>query len=106
MDVLKANTPWTREDCSRRAPGIEWASALPRCASGWGATIIVWHPAAITGIAKYREEPARQIVLTDDHALDEYRADTVRNLDPWYSAFGVKPAQRLYLAPGDRVRMW
>jgi putative endopeptidase len=54
----------------------------------------------------YREEYARQIVLTDGHALDEYRADTVRNLDLWYDAFAVKPGQRLYLGPPDRVRVW
>jgi putative endopeptidase len=35
-----------------------------------------------------------------------YRADTVRNLDAWYSPFAVKPGQRLYLAPSDRVRVW
>ena len=56
--------------------------------------------------SKYREALARQIVLTDGHALDEYRADTVRNLDAWYGAFDVKPGQRLYLAPaGPRTRV-
>jgi predicted metalloendopeptidase len=30
----------------------------------------------------------------------------VRNLDAWYAAFGVKPGQKLYLAPSERVRMW
>ena len=55
---------------------------------------------------KTREEAARQQVLTDGHALDEYRADTVRNLDAWYGPFDVKPGQRLYLAPGERVRVW
>ncbi len=55
---------------------------------------------------KEREEVARQQVLTDGHALDEYRADTVRNLDAWYAPFEVKPGQRLYLSPGDRVRVW
>jgi putative endopeptidase len=45
-------------------------------------------------------------VLTDGHAPGEYRALTVRNMDAWYSAFGVKPGQALYLAPGDRVRIW
>jgi putative endopeptidase len=30
----------------------------------------------------------------------------VRNLDAWYPAFDVKPGQRLYLAPDDRVRVW
>jgi putative endopeptidase len=31
---------------------------------------------------------------------------TVRNLDPWYSAFGVKEGQKLYLAPDKRVKVW
>jgi predicted metalloendopeptidase len=56
--------------------------------------------------SKDREELARQLVLTDGHAPDEYRADTVRNLDAWYSAFNVQQGQRLYLAPGNRVRVW
>jgi len=34
-------------------------------------------------------------VLTDGHALAEYRADTVRNLDTWYPAFDVKSGHRL-----------
>ena len=45
-------------------------------------------------------------VLGDGHALDEYRADTVRNLDPWYNAFNVQPGRKLYLAPDARVRVW
>jgi predicted metalloendopeptidase len=56
--------------------------------------------------SKYREAQARLIVTSDGHALDRYRADTVRNLDAWYAAFDVKAGQRLYLAPMDRVRVW
>ena len=55
---------------------------------------------------KMREPALRQRIVTDGHAPAEYRADTVRNIDPWYAAFGVKPGQALYLAPQDRVRMW
>ena len=55
---------------------------------------------------KLREPAMRQRVVVDGHAPDEYRADTVRNLDPWYDAFSVKPGERLYLAPRDRVRIW
>ena len=55
---------------------------------------------------KIREPALRQRIVTDGHAPDEYRADTVRNEDPWYEAFGVKPGQKLYLAPADRVRIW
>ena len=56
--------------------------------------------------SKDREEVDRERVLTDGHALDEYRADTVRNLDAWYPTFNVQAGQRLYLAPADRVRVW
>jgi predicted metalloendopeptidase len=55
---------------------------------------------------KMREPRLRQIILTDGHAPDEYRAATVRNIDAWYEAFQVMPGQRLFLAPGDRVRVW
>jgi predicted metalloendopeptidase len=55
---------------------------------------------------KLREPAMRQRVVVDSHAPDEYRADTVRNLDPWYAAFSVKPGQALYLPPDARVRVW
>jgi predicted metalloendopeptidase len=55
---------------------------------------------------KTREAARRQRILTDSHAPDDYRADTVRNLDAWYAAFAVKPGQALFLAPKDRVRVW
>ena len=55
-----------------------------------------------------KERPAalRQQVLTDPHAPAQYRADTVRNIDAWYTAFDVKPGQILYLTPENRVRIW
>ena len=56
--------------------------------------------------SKRREALARQLVVIDGHAPDEYRADTVRNLDAWYDAFDVKPGQKLFLAAPDRVRVW
>jgi putative endopeptidase len=56
--------------------------------------------------SKTREAALRQQVLTNEHAPGEYRADTVRNIDAWYAAFNVKPGEKLYLAPPDRVRIW
>ncbi len=56
--------------------------------------------------AKFREPLARQLLVVDSHAPAEYRADAVRNLDAWYTAFAVKPGQKLYLAPKDRVKVW
>ncbi len=55
---------------------------------------------------KIREPALRQRLVTDGHAPDEYRADTVRNLDTWYRAFDVKPGEKLYLAPAERVPVW
>ena len=55
---------------------------------------------------KSREESIRLQVTTDGHSPDAYRAATVRNLDPWYAAFGVTPAQKMYLPPEKRVRVW
>ena len=55
---------------------------------------------------KTREPLLRQQLVTDGHAPAAYRPATVRNLDAWYPAFQVKPGQALYLAPGDRVKVW
>lgn len=55
---------------------------------------------------KMRPETLRVIVTTDGHSPDQYRADTVRNNDAWYTAFNVKPGAKLYLAPVDRVKIW
>ena len=56
--------------------------------------------------SKAREASLRQQVLTDEHSPDEYRADTVRNIDAWYAAFDVKPGEKLYLTPPDRAQIW
>jgi predicted metalloendopeptidase len=56
--------------------------------------------------SKARPEALRQIVLTNGHAPEQFRAQTVRNIDAWYSAFGVQPGQKLYLAPNQRVKIW
>jgi putative endopeptidase len=56
--------------------------------------------------SKIREAALRQRLVVDVHAPAEYRADTVRNIDAWYTAFDVKPGQKLHLAPGARVRVY
>jgi putative endopeptidase len=55
---------------------------------------------------KFREAALRQQVASDGHSPGQYRALEVRNLDPWYAAFDVKPGEKQYLAPEDRVRIW
>ena len=54
-----------------------------------------------------REGALRQQVLTDPHSPDEFRVNgAVRNIDAWYRAFNVRPGDRLYLAPEQRVHIW
>jgi len=55
---------------------------------------------------KINEDANRKQIATNDHAPEDYRADTVRNLDAWNDAFDVRPGQRLYLEPAARVRVW
>src|SRR5438270_10856963 len=53
---------------------------------------------------KLQDESALRAQLASDiHAPGEYRSDTVRNVDAWYKAFNVTPADKLYLKPEDRV---
>jgi len=56
--------------------------------------------------SKSTEASLRKLMMTDVHSPDQFRSATVRNLDAWYAAFDVKPGDKLYLAPADRVRIW
>ncbi|MDP2561640.1 M13 family metallopeptidase [Psychrobium sp. 1_MG-2023] len=40
------------------------------------------------------------------HAPGRFRAQAPRNHDAWYKAFDVKPGDKLYLSPEERVRIW
>lgn len=77
-------------------PVIDGLTADQRFYLGWAQ---VWR-------CNIREPALRQQLLTDPHSPCPVRTDVVRNMDPWYDAFGVKPGQKLYLAPDDRVRIW
>lgn len=55
---------------------------------------------------KQREAVLRRRIITDGHAPAEYRADTVRNLDAWYTAFDVQPGQALHVPAEARVQVW
>lgn len=56
---------------------------------------------------KQTEEALRRQLVTGPHSPHAYRVNGVfRNVDAWYEAFKVKPGQALYVAPGERVRVW
>jgi predicted metalloendopeptidase len=49
----------------------------------------------------------RDVLVSDVHSPPEQRVNgVVRNVDAWYTAFQVKPGDKLYLQPKDRVRPW
>ncbi len=55
----------------------------------------------------YRDQSLRNQTMSDPHSPSMYRVNgVVRNVDAWYEAFGVKPDDKLYLPPGERVRIW
>ncbi|MCW4460549.1 M13 family metallopeptidase [Sphingomonas sp. BT-65] len=80
----------------KKPPVIDGFSADQRFYLGWAQ---IWR-------RNYREANLRQRLLTDPHAPSIQRAWVVRNLDPWYGAFGAKDGQKLYLDPAKRVRIW
>ncbi|HEY9233408.1 MAG TPA: M13 family metallopeptidase [Phenylobacterium sp.] len=80
----------------KAAPVIDGFTADQRFYFGWAQNYR----------SRFREASLRKAVLSDVHSPGEYRAQTVRNQDPWYGAFDVKPGQKLYLAPDQRVKIW
>jgi putative endopeptidase len=54
-----------------------------------------------------RPEALAQQLMTDPHSPGKYRTDgTVVNIDAWYTAFDVKPGDKMYKAPADRIKIW
>lgn len=57
--------------------------------------------------AKFSVDFTRNQIATGGNAPPFMRINgPIRNIDAWYAAFSVKPGDRLYLAPEDRVRFW
>lgn len=56
---------------------------------------------------KMRDSAVRTQTLSNEHTVPEFRViGTTRNQNAWYDAFDVKPGQKYYLAPSDRVHLW
>ncbi|WP_316842368.1 M13 family metallopeptidase [Pedobacter gandavensis] len=53
------------------------------------------------------DETAAQLIKTDPHSPGPFRTiGAPVNMDAWYKAFDVKPGDKLYKKPEDRIRMW
>jgi putative endopeptidase len=79
------------------APVIDGTTGDQRVFLGWAQ---VWRE-------KSRDAAARELLTVDPHSPPIARVDEpARNIDLWYKAFDVKPGDKLYLAPADRVKIW
>ncbi len=79
------------------APVIDGFTGDQRVFLGWAQ---VWKE-------KIRNDALIQQLHSDPHSPASARVnEVVRNVDAWYTAFDVKPGDKLYLAPQDRVHIW
>jgi predicted metalloendopeptidase len=81
----------------KRSPVIDGLTGEQRFFMGWAR---IWR-------AKERDEYLRSTLQTNAYLPPAFRANAAAaNVDGFYDAFGVKPGNRLYRAPAERVRIW
>jgi len=79
------------------APVIDGFTGDQRVYLGWAQ---VWRE-------KARDDYYKNLVTTNPHSPSPFRAiGPERNEQAWYDAFDVKPGDKYYIDPKDRVRMW
>ena len=79
------------------APVIDGLTGDQRVFLGWAQA---WR-------GKVTDAYVKRQVVSDPHSPRQFRVNgVVHNIDAWYVAFGVKPGDKLYVAPQDRVRIW
>jgi putative endopeptidase len=79
------------------APVIDGLTGAQRFFLSWAR---IWQ-------SKARDEEVLRLLAVDRHSPGEFRCNQiVRNLDEFCAAFGVGPADGLWLEPEARVRIW
>jgi len=79
------------------AATIDGLTGQQRLFFGWGQ---IWR-------TKYRDTEALRRLTVDSHSPPEFRCNgVIRNMPEYYEAFGVKPADALWLDPVQRVKIW
>ncbi len=79
------------------APVIDGLTGDQRVFLGWAQA---WR-------GKVTDSYVRKQVVSDPHSPRQFRVNgVVHNIDAWYAAFDVKPGEKLYVAPKDRVHIW
>jgi putative endopeptidase len=95
--VLVALEAYRELTSGKLPPIIDGFTAEQRFFMGWAQMWrIVW-----------RDEALRQQLVNGPHSPGQIRAFApLRNVDAWYTAFGIKPGEKLHVRPEDRVRIW
>jgi putative endopeptidase len=79
------------------APVVGGLTGDQRVFLGWAQ---VWR-------GKVTDSYVKKQVVSDPHSPRQFRVNgVVHNIDAWYAAFDVKPGEKLYVAPKDRVHIW
>ncbi len=79
------------------APVIGGLTGDQRVFLGWAQ---VW-------AGKAKAEEILRLTTSDPHSFRKFRVNgVVRNIDAWYTAFGIKPGDALYVPPEKRARIW
>jgi putative endopeptidase len=80
-----------------QAPLIDGFTGDQRLFLGWAQA---WR-------GKVREDYLRKQVVSDPHSPRMFRViGPTRNVDEWYTAFGVQSGETYYLEPAQRVHIW
>ena len=81
----------------KQAPVIDGFTGPQRFFLGWAQ---VWR-------RKYRDEELLKRLVTDPHSPSEFRTNVPSsNVDAFYEAFDVKPTDKMYRPPAERVKIW
>ena len=56
---------------------------------------------------KSRKEALKKQIKTDPHSPGQVRAgQPLKNIDEFYQAFDIKEADKMYMKPEERVKIW
>jgi putative endopeptidase len=81
----------------KEAPVLDGFTGPQRFFIGWSQ---IWG-------RKYRDEELRRRLVVDPHSPSEYRVNgVVANMPEFYSAFGIKEGDKLWLPEDQRVKIW
>jgi putative endopeptidase len=95
--ILNAIDAYHLHLAGKPAPVLDGFTGDQRVFLGWAQ---VWRTLS-------RDAALKQQLATDAHSPGTIRAFApLRNVDLWYEAFGVKPGDKEYLPPEERVRIW